>query len=388
MSITFSAAANSQDSDRRSYPRERALYSCMQMEDGNGGIILNISERGLAVQVVRRLTNDTLPKMLFRFSQSEVWVKARGRIAWVDESRKKAGIEFVELPYDGRIQIKQWISSIVHPSAATAGNSPGKEIPPVTLASIAWESACADSDSSSESTVKVVDNPAPKPDGSAPIAIPSDAAETRASVSQSPRFMPVESSVSQSLQLVPAKPSAIENAQPMAGPPNYLSYEHAAIAREPSNVPRKTRLGIGIFVVALLLVSVFLYLGPRLRNGAHSVRGAEIAAPATAPELPSDSSGNPGGPAAVPIAPIDRPGFMLQAGAMKYKANAEVLAESLRENNFPAFVWRRETDHFYWVVVGPYAGADSALKVQLELKKQGFDVIRVPWNPTNSKTSP
>jgi SPOR domain/PilZ domain len=384
MSITFSVAANSQTSDRRSSPRERALYSCMQMEDGNGGIILNISESGLAVQVVRSLTNDALPKMLFRFSQSEVWVKARGRIAWVDESRKKAGIEFVELPYDGRIQIKQWISSIVHPSAAAAGNSPRKEIPPVTLASIAWESACAESDFAPEPTARVVENPAPKPDDSAPIAIPSDAAETRPSVSQNPQFMPVESSVSQSLQLVPDKPSAIGNDQPMAGPPNFLSYGHAAIAHERTNVPSKGRLGFGIFVVALLLVSVFVFLGPHLRNRANSVRGSEIAAP----ELPSDSSGNPGSPAAVPIAPIDRPGFMLQAGAMKFKANAEVLAESLRENNFPAFVWRRETDHFYWVVVGPYADADSALKVQLQLKKKGFNVIRMPWNPTNPKTSP
>ena len=388
MSITFSAAANSQTSDRRSYPRERALYSCMQLEDGNGGIILNISERGLAVQVVRTLTNGALPKMLFRFSQSEVWVKARGRIAWLDESRKKAGIEFVELPSDGRIQIKQWISSIVHPNAPAAANSPRKEIPPVTLASIAWESACADSDFSPDPAASVLDSPAPKPEASAPIAIPSEAVETPPSDSQRPRFVPVESSVSQTLQLVPAEPSVIGDAPPLAESPNYLSYGQAAVAPERTAVPSKTRLEIGIFVAALLLVSVFVFLGPRLRNGANSVRGSELAAPATPPELPSESSRKLGGPAAVPISPIDRPGFMLQAGAMRNKANAEVLAESLRENNFPAFVWRRETDRFYWVVVGPYAKADSALKVQLELKQRGFDVIRTPWNPANSKTSP
>ena len=69
-------------------------------------------------------------------------------------------------------------------------------------------------------------------------------------------------------------------------------------------------------------------------------------------------------------------------GAMTHEENAMALADSLHQNNFPAFVSRRGTDHFYRVVVGPYSDVDSALRVKEQLKKAGFDAFRTPWNPS------
>jgi hypothetical protein len=89
----------------------------VQLEHDNGGIIIDIGEHGLAMQAVRRLPDDPLPRMRFQFSQSYNWVETRGRIAWVSASRKIAGVEFVALNDEVRNKIKEWISLAVLPGA-------------------------------------------------------------------------------------------------------------------------------------------------------------------------------------------------------------------------------------------------------------------------------
>lgn len=105
------SAGNLHTSERRLYPRRNVFFSRMQLEDDNGGIILNISERGLAMQAVRGLRDDPFPQMRFQFSQTQNWVETRGRIAWISASRNVAGIEFVGLADKARDQIKEWIST-------------------------------------------------------------------------------------------------------------------------------------------------------------------------------------------------------------------------------------------------------------------------------------
>jgi PilZ domain len=100
---TFQPVADPEAPEWRSHPRERVLYSRMklELENDNAGIILNISESGLAMQVVRSLPDDSLPQMRFQLAQSETWVEARGRIASINDAKTRAGVEFVELPEEG-----------------------------------------------------------------------------------------------------------------------------------------------------------------------------------------------------------------------------------------------------------------------------------------------
>jgi cell division septation protein DedD len=112
-------------------------------------------------------------------------------------------------------------------------------------------------------------------------------------------------------------------------------------------------------------------------------QSSELANSASQPAVPSGDSMIPAKP---PIAsdseqPLDRPGFVLQVGAMTHEDYADALAESLRKRHFPAFVSPRGTDPFYRVVVGPYGDVDSALKAKGELKAGGFESIRTRWNP-------
>ena len=77
----------------------------------------------------------------------------------------------------------------------------------------------------------------------------------------------------------------------------------------------------------------------------------------------------------------DLPGFVLQVAAMKQEDNADALAETLHQRNFPVFVFKRSDSSFYRVAIGVYGDADSALRVKDELEREGFNAILKRWVP-------
>ena len=80
--------------DRRIYFREKVLLSDLQLEDGNRGIVLDISEQGLAMQSAHTLRAESNLRLRFQLSQSTKWIDVEGRLAWISSSRYAAGIEF------------------------------------------------------------------------------------------------------------------------------------------------------------------------------------------------------------------------------------------------------------------------------------------------------
>ncbi|HUJ31166.1 MAG TPA: TonB family protein [Candidatus Acidoferrum sp.] len=104
---------------RRTYLR-RQVRSLAYIDLGadNGGIVLNMSEGGLAVHSAATLENEHLPAIRFQLPQSPGWIEARGEIAWTSETKRQAGIQFVELSPFARRQIRQWIASSEHVGAA------------------------------------------------------------------------------------------------------------------------------------------------------------------------------------------------------------------------------------------------------------------------------
>src|SRR5271155_1723755 len=137
MSGTVQSAENPGASERRLHPRQQLWFPRIQLSDHNGGIVLNISEHGLAMMVVRSLADDPLRQMHFQLSESSAWVDTRGRIAWVSASKTTACVEFVDLPDEGHIRIKRWISSLAPSSASVKESTFVENIalnpPPATL---------------------------------------------------------------------------------------------------------------------------------------------------------------------------------------------------------------------------------------------------------------
>jgi hypothetical protein len=97
--------------ERRLQPRLRvSSLAYIDLGEDNGGILLNIGEGGVAVQLAMPLLGDDLPQIRLQLPQSKNRIEISGEIAWVSESKKEAGIHFVRVPDDARNQIGEWIS--------------------------------------------------------------------------------------------------------------------------------------------------------------------------------------------------------------------------------------------------------------------------------------
>lgn len=97
--------------DRRLHLRQQVRsLTYVDLGQNNGGIVLNLSEGGLAVQAASILTTDHFPHMRIKLPQRSEWLEASGQLAWTSESGKEAGVRFVEISDDARFQIRQWVS--------------------------------------------------------------------------------------------------------------------------------------------------------------------------------------------------------------------------------------------------------------------------------------
>lgn len=97
--------------ERRSYSRRPILlFTQAVLGDDNGGLAFNLGEGGLALTAAAALRDSHFTQMRIRFPDSEDWIETKGRLAWISDSRKEAGIEFIGLADNVRARIKEWVS--------------------------------------------------------------------------------------------------------------------------------------------------------------------------------------------------------------------------------------------------------------------------------------
>jgi len=93
----------------RTTPASRA---CVELGNANSGTVLNISETGMAVAAADPLiVDDYLPRIRLLLPSSGQSIELSAQIVWLAESKKSAGIRFVDLTADARNQISNWIAS-------------------------------------------------------------------------------------------------------------------------------------------------------------------------------------------------------------------------------------------------------------------------------------
>lgn len=92
----------------RSYRYSLSSLSYVNLDDGNGGIIRDLSRAGLAVQAVARLQPDQIVHLRFEIGNPRLRVESEGRVVWVD-GKGQAGVEFVSLPQRTERLVKDWI---------------------------------------------------------------------------------------------------------------------------------------------------------------------------------------------------------------------------------------------------------------------------------------
>jgi len=80
------------------------------MGDNNGGIIVDTSENGLAVASAAPLDGDGLVPLTFQVPGDNHRLELNGEIVWISESKKRAGVRFVDPSEETRNRIKRWIA--------------------------------------------------------------------------------------------------------------------------------------------------------------------------------------------------------------------------------------------------------------------------------------
>ena len=108
----------------------------VELGQENGGILLNLSEGGLAVRSALALASRVFTGIRFQAPASRAWLTASGRIVWLSDSKKEGGIQFTELPGEARRQIHKWVSAEGDPedakeslpASSNGGREPSKQI--------------------------------------------------------------------------------------------------------------------------------------------------------------------------------------------------------------------------------------------------------------------
>ena len=99
------------EKDRRLHARQRIhSLSYVKIGEGNGGIVLNISEGGISVQAAGVLDDSEILPLWLEIPKLRERVEVKGEIAWLSPSRKEAGLRFVDLPESTLREIQKWMA--------------------------------------------------------------------------------------------------------------------------------------------------------------------------------------------------------------------------------------------------------------------------------------
>lgn len=316
--------------DRRLSPRRIVVNPAIHVSLGGRSreVLFDLSEGGLSIYGVNALPTNNVFDLAFQLPEGAGLVEAQAGVAWTSTAKNRTGICFISVSESSRERLRDWMDfRQVRPQPA--------EEPRIND----WR---ASSDWRAETDWRSV--------------FASSTAEFPAS-------------------------NVLHDSEPRTatGPflaPRTLDFAQQSTISE-ATIPEQSSVGIRARVAMGL--AAFIVLAVAYLLGSHSLFQTKPPEPAPAAESTQKPAVNSSTlPAA---APLDSPGFMLQAGAMAIEENADALSRSLQQKNFPAFVFKRTNDRFYRVAVGPYADLATAMRVKAELDRQHVATIQRAWTP-------
>jgi hypothetical protein len=98
--------------ERRFHSRRRVQSLGYVNVGVSRGVLSDISEGGLGIHAAASVIEAHISAVAFQLPGSQDRVEIRGQIAWLSESRREAGIRFLDLPEAARGRIQEWISLI------------------------------------------------------------------------------------------------------------------------------------------------------------------------------------------------------------------------------------------------------------------------------------
>ena len=97
--------------ERRSHPRvlPRTLIY-VACGESNGGMVLNVSDDGMAISMAIPVGDEAYSNLHVRMNGLAQSIKVHGRMAWTTKSKKRAGIQLVDVSDEQRGQIREWLA--------------------------------------------------------------------------------------------------------------------------------------------------------------------------------------------------------------------------------------------------------------------------------------
>jgi hypothetical protein len=106
--------------ERRQSPRKRfdsLLY--VELEPGNGGLVVNFSEHGFGFRAARRVRSKQDIQFAFNLDAKRR-LQGRGRLEWTDDDGRLAGVQFTDVSDEFRREIRGWLASASPYTGASA----------------------------------------------------------------------------------------------------------------------------------------------------------------------------------------------------------------------------------------------------------------------------
>ena len=114
--------------ERRQSPRKRfenLLY--VEVEPGNGGMVLNLSEHGFGFRAVKRVRPKQDVKFAFNLDEKRR-LEGRGRLEWSDKEGRLAGVQFTDVSDEFLSAMRSWMAKAVEYPMARSSPSPSSSV--------------------------------------------------------------------------------------------------------------------------------------------------------------------------------------------------------------------------------------------------------------------
>jgi cell division septation protein DedD len=337
----------------RQFSRSPVLFASIQLANLNG-FIVNASEGGLCVQTAREIPAEDQVQLRFQSMRPHGWVETRARIAWRNENKTVAGMQFLDSTPELVAEIRHWLSF-----GASLQELRGNWWPDATAA-----------ETPPPEKVAVAEEPAAPAEASAPAGGPvhavmeSDAQSSLLSPSPDPPQL--SGGLHTATQLNRRRVVAIAGIFVLVGLA-LLTWREGSGRRSDMDATKEPTVLTGAPEAKPIAHSGPADTSAQAQNaGERAVKASSATVSGTAADAASLPPGNLGG--------------VLQVAAMAEESNANNLAESLQAKKFPAFVSKKDGDRFYRVLVGPYSVLSELRAAKKALESDGFESIEKNWS--------
>ncbi len=105
--FTESSQAQDRRISQRIFPKTLIYVAC---GESNGGMVLNVSDDGLAVSMAIAVSDEAYSHLNVRMNGLPQSIEVSGRMVWTTKSKKRAGIQLLDVSDTQRAQIRDWIA--------------------------------------------------------------------------------------------------------------------------------------------------------------------------------------------------------------------------------------------------------------------------------------